>query len=67
MRTNRASRGTPDVVLDSLDGRALPLGIIVQLIQVIQRLLVEVSCDFEIFILPLLLVSVLQVLTLTVI
>jgi hypothetical protein len=67
MRTNRASRGTPDVVLDSLDGRVLPLGIVVQLIQVIQRLLVEVSCDFEIFILPLLLVSVLQVLTLTVI
>jgi hypothetical protein len=65
MRTNRASRGTPDVVLDSLDGRVLPLGIVVQLIQVIQRLLVEVSCHIEIFIL--LLVSVLKVLTLTVI
>jgi len=64
MRTNCA-RGTPDVVLDSLDGRVFPLGIVVQLIQVIQWLLVEVSCHIEIFIL--LLVSVLQVLTLTVI
>jgi hypothetical protein len=64
MRTNRA-RGTLDVVLDSLDGRVLPLGIVVQLIQVIQRLLIEVSCHIEIFIL--LLVSVLKVLTLTVI
>jgi hypothetical protein len=65
MRTNRASRGTLDVVLDSLDGRVFSLGIVVQLIQVIQRLLVEVSCHIEIFIL--LLVSVLKVLTLTVI
>jgi hypothetical protein len=64
MRTNRA-RGTLDVVLDSLDGRVFSLGIVVQLIQIIQRLLVEVSCHIEIFIL--LLVSVLKVLTLTVI
>jgi hypothetical protein len=65
MRTNRTSRGTLDVVLDSLDGRVFSLGIVVQLIQIIQRLLVEVSCHIEIFIL--LLVSVLKVLTLTVI
>jgi hypothetical protein len=66
MRTNCA-RGTLDVVLDSLDGRVFPLGIVVQLIQVIQRLLVKVSCHIEIFIFLVFLVSVLQVLALAVI